>query len=139
MADSHMRRIVLPGSMVMVPVPAAPYSSHVDTAMFDTWKLVNTLWDPEVYGYPPQYVKLCDAWIYKTVKTVSLSNRAAKWLYNFNARGHIRHTRMPVRQTVWLISLINCFRIGYRESGKLEVSLRTLYVFLTAWISGAWV
>lgn len=120
MADSHIRRIVLPGSMVMVPVPAAPYSSHVDTAMFDTWKLVNTLWDPEVYGYPPQYVKLCDAWIYKTVKTVSLSNRAAKWLYNFNARGHISHTRMPVRQTVWLISrmpiLLTVFGSGIEKA-----------------------
>lgn len=53
-----------------------PTPGHPDTDTFDTWKLVNVLWDPVVYGYPPEYVKLCDAWVYVVVKTMSLAIRA---------------------------------------------------------------
>ncbi|RHZ47881.1 uncharacterized protein CDV56_102770 [Aspergillus thermomutatus] len=70
--------------------------------MAQEWKLVDTVWDYDVWGYPPACTRLSDAVVFKLLLKNIPKRRSERWPFDFNSRGQTRFEREPQGPTVWI-------------------------------------
>ncbi|GIK05123.1 hypothetical protein Aspvir_009224 [Aspergillus viridinutans] len=78
-------------------------SNRVDMdEMARGWKLVDAVWDYDVWGYPPACTRLSDAVVFKLLLKKIAKVRAESWPFDFNSRGQMRFEREPQGPAVWI-------------------------------------
>ncbi|RLL95886.1 hypothetical protein CFD26_104390 [Aspergillus turcosus] len=85
--------------------PFIPFktSNKVDMErMAEEWKLVDAVWDYDVWGYPPARTRLSDAAVFKLLVKKIPKRRSEQWPFDFNSRGQMRLEREPLGPTVWI-------------------------------------
>ncbi|GFF59306.1 hypothetical protein IFM51744_09871 [Aspergillus udagawae] len=66
------------------------------------WKLVDAVWDYDVWGYPPACTRLSDAVVFKLLLKKIAKVRSENWPFDFNSRGQMRFEREPQGPAVWI-------------------------------------
>ncbi|KAB8226140.1 hypothetical protein BDV33DRAFT_197963 [Aspergillus novoparasiticus] len=69
---------------------------QVDRGTIASWKVVLSLHDPKVYGWPPRNTRLSDAWVVLAILYCGTRERATRWQADFELNGNIRKTRIPI-------------------------------------------
>ncbi|KAF7177608.1 hypothetical protein CNMCM7691_005937 [Aspergillus felis] len=78
-------------------------SNRVDMdGMARRWKLVDAVWDYDVWGYPPAWTRLSDAVVFKLLLKKIAKVRSENWPFDFNSRGQMRFEREPQGPAVWI-------------------------------------
>ncbi|KAF7173676.1 hypothetical protein CNMCM5623_005902 [Aspergillus felis] len=78
-------------------------SNRVDMdGMARRWKLVDAVWDYDVWGYPPPFTRLSDAVVFKLLLKKIAKVRSENWPFDFNSRGQMRFERDPQGPAVWI-------------------------------------
>ncbi|PKX91483.1 uncharacterized protein P174DRAFT_432934 [Aspergillus novofumigatus IBT 16806] len=71
-------------------------------SMAKWWKLVDAVWDYDVWGYPPAFTRLSDAVVFKLLLKKIAKVRSENWPFDFNSRGQMRFEREPHGPAVWI-------------------------------------
>ncbi|GFF38388.1 hypothetical protein IFM58399_05215 [Aspergillus lentulus] len=85
-----------PGFSILPQVP-----NRVDLdEMARFWKVVDAVWDYDVWGYPPSWTRLSDAVVFKLLLKKISKIRFENWPFDFNSRGQMRFERAPLGPAV---------------------------------------
>ncbi|PYH46002.1 uncharacterized protein BP01DRAFT_382185 [Aspergillus saccharolyticus JOP 1030-1] len=81
------------------PKPEKPQGQIFTDKPYRHWPLVRGVWDPLKHGWPPEGVRLSDAWMYQVFRYMSRNERTTRYWSEFQGDGAIRANRVPMGET----------------------------------------